>query len=104
MGDNGEVNSYACELNNRDSHDIRSFDRINDIPYIEVLNDLELDCAYYDETSYINSFSNNENVTIISLNIQSVQAKFLELNNLIDKLQDGVSFDWSAFGTVLNFF
>lgn len=77
------MNSYMCDLNSRDSHDIRSFDRLSSIPYIDILNDLELDCSFMDEKTFVNSFSNSNNIKIISLNIQSIVAKFSQLKNFL---------------------
>ena len=75
-----------CDLNSRDSHDIRSFDRLSSIPYIDILNDLDLDCSFMDEKAFVKSFSNSNNIKIISLNIQSIVAKFSEFNTFFDKL------------------
>ena len=74
------------DLNSRDSHDLRSFDRLNSIPYVDILTDLELDCSYMDETAFVNSFSNTDNILVMSLNIQSIQSKFISFCSLIDKL------------------
>ena len=84
----GSLNNvgYLEELNNNVNRDIRTFNLLNDIPYLDVLEDLDLNCRYYDESTYCNTFSSSKNISIFSLNIQSLAAKFLPFTNLIDKL------------------
>lgn len=78
------LGTYALELNSNDTKDIRSYNISNDIPYVEFLNDIDLNCAYYDEKSYVDSFSSSNNILIFSLNICSLQSKYTPLINLID--------------------
>ena len=80
--------NLANDLNLNDNRDIRTFNYLASIPYVDILNDIELDCRYYDEKPFINSFSNNNNICILSLNIQSLQSKFTPFTNLIDNLAD----------------
>jgi len=41
------------------------------------------ECSYSDLSSYTSKFRNNSNVSIMSINIQSISAKFAELKELI---------------------
>ena len=83
MGSNN-IGTYIHELNSDLSRDIRTFDPFNDIPFVEFMQDIDLDCSYYDEQSFADSFSSTKNILILSLNIQSLQSKFLSFTNLID--------------------
>ncbi len=56
-----------------------SGDQIDDSPY----NNLDISCKYLDESTFCNTYSNNQNFTFLSLNVQSLQAKFGELQELI---------------------
>lgn len=80
--------NLAHDLNLNDNRDIRTFNYLASIPYVDILKDIELDCMYYDEKSFIDSFNNNNNICILSLNIQSIQSKFIPFTNLIDNLTD----------------
>ena len=52
---------------------------INDSPY----GNADLLCDYYDEDQFINKFKKNENNVIMSINVQSLHAKFAELSEFI---------------------
>jgi len=46
----------------------------------------DLDCKYFDETSFTNSFNNSPtNFFAISMNIRSLPNKFTNLTNLLDR-------------------
>jgi len=49
-------------------------------------NDSSFVCNYTDESEYCTKFSNNNNVTLCSLNIQSLSAKFSEFSDFIFNL------------------
>ena len=54
-------------------------DDSNDSPY----SNLDVQCSYFDENQYINNFKNLKNISILSLNIQSLSSKFAEFQELI---------------------
>ena len=87
MGNQGGV-SYLDELNNNDSFDLRSLNLINDLPYLDLIELLDINSKYYDETQFVSSFSDPSKVVIMSCNICSIQSKFLEFNNLLDNLAE----------------
>ena len=58
-------------------------DDSNDSPY----SNLDVQCSYFDENQYINNFKNLKNISILSLNIQSLPSKFAEFQELIQNLQ-----------------
>ena len=58
-------------------------DDSNDSPY----SNLDVQCSYFDENQYINNFKNLKNISILSLNIQSLSSKFAEFQELIQNLQ-----------------
>ena len=57
-------------------------DLIDDSPY----SNLNITCNYIDEITLCNKYSNNNNFTFMSLNIQSLHAKFNEFQELIVNL------------------
>jgi hypothetical protein len=50
------------------------FNEANDNPY----DSLQISCTYYDENEYSFKFKNLKNFSMLSLNIQSLSAKFNE--------------------------
>ena len=46
-------------------------------------SNLDVQCSYLDENQYINNFKNLKNISILSLNIQSLSSKFAEFQELI---------------------
>ena len=84
----GNVNNLGNldELNSKDNLCLHALNLISDLPYIDILTELDIRSSYVDETTFSNSFSNNKNITMMSLNIQSIAAKYLEFVNLIDIL------------------
>jgi len=65
-------------------HDILVFDQ-NDLPD-SPFKDLENSCNYYDENSLCSKFSTYDNFSAMSINIQSLPAKFNQFNLLINSL------------------
>lgn len=89
MADNNGVGNRAGELNNDNSLDIRyiTLDSVDDdTSYLDILSDLNLNSLYYSEDTFVNSFANSNKIIIMSCNINSLQAKFVEFNNLLDNL------------------
>ena len=109
-------------MNDNDSLDIRYIDSNNldnDPSYLDILNDCEINSLYYSEESFVNSFSNSSKIIVLSCNIQSLHAKFTELNILLDNLRlkkacpdiilvqeswikDPASFNIKGFSLILN--
>ena len=58
-------------------------DDSNDSPY----SNLNVQCSYFDENQFINNFKILKNISILSLNIQSLPSKFAEFQELIQNLQ-----------------
>jgi hypothetical protein len=54
-----------------------------DSPY----DDISILCSYMDETRFSNTYSNNPNLAILTLNIQSLPSKFTEFSEFIRSLQ-----------------
>jgi hypothetical protein len=52
---------------------------VNDSPYV----DCNILCSYIDETQFYDLYSNNNNLSVMSLNIQSLSAKFTEFSEMI---------------------
>jgi len=65
-------------------HDILVFDQ-HDLPD-SPFKDLENSCNYYDENSLCSKFSTYDNFSAMSINIQSLPAKFNQFNLLINSL------------------
>ena len=89
-GDSNGVGTVARQMNDNDSLDIRFIDSNNldnDPSYLDILNDCEINSLYYSEESFVNSFSNSSKIIVLSCNIQSLHAKFTELNILLDNLR-----------------
>ena len=84
---NPNGSSALVELNNNFNYDLRHISLV-DSDYLDILNDLDFNSTYYNEDSYINSFSNSNKIILMSLNICSIQSKFTEFNSLLDKLSD----------------
>ena len=57
-------------------------DELNYSPY----GDNDLTCDYIDEEMFIEKFSKNERNVVMSLNVQSLNAKFAELSEFINTL------------------
>lgn len=90
MGEHNNLGSQILnELNSDVRLDLKTLNVINDLPYLDLLDEISVSCVYYDETSYVRSFSNSNKIIIMSCNIQSISAKFVEFNNLIDKMAEG---------------
>ena len=64
---------------------------MNDLPYLDLLDEISVSNDYLDETKFISSFSNSNKIIIMSCNICSIASKFIELNNLLDKLSQNNS-------------
>lgn len=75
------VNPSYDFLKNLHSSNDNDYD-YEDSPY----NMNVFDCTYMDLGNYLNSYSNNPNITIMSVNIQSLSSKFSELNEIINAL------------------
>lgn len=77
---NSLLNSYEWDRNtgvlDDENNDIES-------PY----DTLKFDCNYFSEDEFLKKFSKIDDLTLLSLNIQSLQAKFNELNSFIQILQ-----------------
>lgn len=121
-GDSNGVGTVARQMNDNDSLDIRFIDSNNldnDPSYLDILNDCEINSLYYSEESFVNSFSNSSKIIVLSCNIQSLHAKFTELNILLDNLRlkkacpdiilvqeswikDPASFNIKGFSLILN--
>jgi len=68
-------------FNNRFTHDNESIfqDVVNDSPY----DNLDISCTYMDEIQFSRQFKNCKKFSFMSLNIQSLPAKFAEFQDLI---------------------
>ncbi len=55
----------------------------DDSPY----SNIEISCKYMDEISYVHDFKNLNNFSLLSLNIQSLTAKFAEFSEMLDNFQ-----------------
>jgi|GEM_PF-5382706 len=58
-------------------------DDINDSPY----GDCILSCDYFDEEQFINKFKHSDKLILMSINVQSLHAKFNELSEFILSLE-----------------
>ena len=66
---------------------------IDESPYA----DTEVECNYYDETQFISKFKSNKLHSMLSLNIQSLPAKYTEFSAFISDLNSNdFSFDFIA--------
>jgi hypothetical protein len=75
------INLINSNLNNdSDDSSLRFLDSAEDSPY----NPNSFSCSYVDANSLCNFYSKSKNVSIMSLNVQSLQAKFLELQDLLN--------------------
>ncbi len=85
---NFSINSLSANpnfnfLNTLSSQDENDGDfEFNDSPY----QTSDIVCEYIDPVSYASSFKNLTDVSILSLNVQSLAAKFCELKELISSL------------------
>lgn len=75
--------NFITKLQNKNS--TFGFDRNDNI---EIPYELDSSCNYYDEDSFLEKFSNNSNFSIMSLNIQSLPAKFGNFSNLLGNLKN----------------
>ena len=92
MGDPIGAGSHTLvELNNNFNYDLKSLKLMNDLPYLDLLDEISVSNDYLDETKFISSFSNSNKIIIMSCNICSIASKFIELNNLLDKLSQNNS-------------
>ena len=71
---------YISVLNNQDP-DSNNFE-FSDSPY----DNPTISCTYIDEKKFVSSLSSPNDLTIISVNIQSLSAKFSELSQFINNL------------------
>ena len=61
---------------------------------VDIYRDIELDSAYYCPQKFTEKFKNSKSISILSLNIQSINSKFSSLADLINFWQEkGVIFD-----------
>lgn len=67
-------NEYLISANNDDL--------IDDSPY----SNLDISCKYLDESSFCNTYKNNTNFSFLSLNLQSIHAKFTEFHEFITNM------------------
>jgi len=93
MNDNNRINldtiandpdfNFAKKL--QEENAIYGFDQNDDIetPY----QDLGYLCNYYDETSFLEKFTNFKKFSVMSLNIQSLPAKFEQFSVLLNTLK-----------------
>ena len=66
---------------------------VDESPYLETT----IDCAYYDETNFLSKFKHSKSISLLSLNIQSLPAKFSEFNSFVSELmQSKFTFDFIA--------
>ncbi|MBM3937968.1 MAG: hypothetical protein FJ333_04840 [Sphingomonadales bacterium] len=81
--DNNPDFNFLTKLQNDDN--VYAFDRddVHESPY----TGLELSCRYYDEGGFLEKFGTNQNFSVMSLNIQSLSAKFAHLTELINNFQ-----------------
>ena len=91
MGNPSGLGTNLVELNSNNNYDLRHIGLVSDSEYLDILNDLDIYSIYYDEDSYIGSFSNSNKIILMSLNICSIQSKFTEFNSLLDKLSENNS-------------
>ena len=91
MGNPSGLGTNLVELNSNNNYDLRHIGLVSDSEYLDILNDLDINSIYYDEDSYIGSFSNSNKIILMSLNICSIQSKFTEFNSLLDKLSENNS-------------
>ncbi len=68
---------------NQDSN-LNVFNDVTANPY----DDLLINCNYYDESQFIQKFSNNKKFSLLSLNIQSLPSKYNELCEFIYTLEN----------------
>ena len=65
-------------------------DNILDSPYL----DFNIQTLYLDEIEFLNKFAKKKEISLLSLNINSLNSKFLELNELVNILnEEKFSFD-----------
>jgi len=67
------INRYVSDSDND------SLDCVNDSPY----DDLDISCTYMDELKFSRQYKNCKKLIFMSLNIQSLPAKFTEFQDLI---------------------
>jgi len=53
----------------------------------EISHDLGSSCKYFDEETFVEKFGNNNNFSVMSLNIQSLPSKFGQLSELLDNFK-----------------
>jgi len=56
-----------------------NFNEVND----NIYENLNITCSYYDELSFANKFRNLKNLSIFSLNVQSLPAKYHDFKEFI---------------------
>jgi hypothetical protein len=66
------LSQFSAESDGFSNYDM--FNEANDNPY----DSLQISCSYYDENEYSFKFKNLKNLSMLSLNIQSLSAKFNE--------------------------
>jgi exonuclease III len=66
-----------CSLSN--SQNDERFINVNDSPYV----DSNIICSYIDELSFYEKFKNDKRLSVMSLNIQSLPAKYSEFEEMI---------------------
>ena len=57
-------------------HDIDSFNN-------DILDDINISCNYFDPESFSSNFKENKNLSVLSLNVQSLSSKWQSLYDLI---------------------
>ena len=77
-------------LNNNDSYNLTAK---RDINYLApLLQDIGIDSKFHDINSFLNvhsSIDNNDKLTIVSINIQSIRSKFLNLTTFLNSILEG---------------
>ncbi len=81
--ENNQDFNFLEQLSKSDLFEV-SNDINNDSPYCNI----DLHCKYHDEMQYVSSYANTNAVTYMSLNIQSLQSKFSQFQEMIQNLNN----------------
>ena len=86
LSNNTNFNFLKNLISHNEDDNTVAYDFLNtdncDSPY----QNATFSCSYYDETEFCNSFSKDKRFSIMSLNVQSLPAKFADLKDFLNFL------------------
>jgi hypothetical protein len=88
VGNQGNLNLTGADSLNQNQNLSLNQANLNDRMFYDPSADLNIDCIYYDETSFLQTFQSNENPIIFSLNIRSLMCNHHSLINTLNALSD----------------